>query len=95
MFMGSYDYRGDTAALLEAYDRLVEAMPSDGLMFHACVATDGGIRIYDCCPSQEIFAAFSSSPELRAAMSAAGLPAPTVHQLGEVHVARIHDVFAE
>ena len=95
MFMGTYDFSGDTAELLEAYDRLMDGMPPDGLLFHACVATDDGIRIYDCCPTQEIFAGFSSSPDLLGAMRGAGLPAPTVGQIGEVHVARIHDVFAD
>jgi hypothetical protein len=95
MFMGSYEFSGDAAELLGAYDRLMEGMPPDGLLFHACVATADGIRIYDCCPSQGIFAGVSSSPELLEAIRVAGLPAPTVRQIGEVHVARIHDVFAD
>jgi hypothetical protein len=85
MFLGRYDYDGDPAVLLPAYDSLMAEMPPGQVFFHACVVRDGGITIYDACPDAAVFAAFSSDPDTLAAMAAAGLPAPVVTPLGDVH----------
>ena len=85
MFLGKYDYEGDPVELLAAYDRVMAGMPADSLIFHICIQRDGGITVYDACPSAEVFASFSSSPEVLGAMTAAGLPTPVVTQLGESH----------
>jgi hypothetical protein len=92
MFLGTYEFVGEPDELLAAYDRMMEGMPTEGLPFHACVQVEGGIAIYDCCPTAEVFHAFSQSPELGGAMRAAGLPAPTVTPIGAVHVARSRDL---
>jgi hypothetical protein len=92
MFMGMYEFQGDPDELLVAYDRMMAGLPTDGLSFHACVRREAGIVIYDCCPSEETFRAFSTSEGLLNAMTAAGLPTPAVAELGQVHVARSRDL---
>jgi len=76
---------------VEAYDRLMEQMPPDGLLFHACVRTDAGIVIVDACPDEMTFDRFSSSEQVLAGMEQAGLPRPNVTKLGPVHAARVRD----
>jgi hypothetical protein len=88
MFLGRYDFDGDPDTLLEAYDRMMASMPAEAIGFQICIRRDGGITIYDTCPSAEVFAEFSSSPQTREAMSGAGLPEPVVTPLGEAHAAR-------
>ncbi len=85
MFLGRYDFNGDPDTLLMAYDRMMAAMPADGIGFHICIRREGGITIYDTCLSAEVFAAFSSSPQTLGAMTDAGLPKPVVTPLGEAH----------
>jgi hypothetical protein len=89
MFLGSYDFDGDPAGLLPAYERLLAQYPPDGLDLHVCVIREGGITVYDACPSRADFDGFLASGEFHAAVAAAGLPVPRVSGLGEVHRARI------
>ncbi len=85
MFLGSYRFDGDTDRLVAAYDRLMGGFPPDTILWHTCVRREGGITVYDACPSREVFAQFSTDPAVLGAMAAAGLPAPVVEQLGPVH----------
>ena len=89
MFLGKYECDGDPAVLLPAYDKFVAGFPPGNLMLHVCVVRDGGITIYDACPSQEVFRAFTSDPGLKPAFAAAGLPEPRIEELGEVHNAAV------
>jgi len=77
--LGIYRFRGDTDTLLAAYDRMMAAMPEATPPYvHVCVPDADGIVIYDTCPSEEIFRAFSTSDGLREALDAAGMPQPEV-----------------
>ena len=67
--------------------------PPDAFAFHACVVAEGGITVFDGCPSRADFATFSTGPQFRGAVVAAGLPTPRIEPLGEVHVA-VADVAA-
>ena len=87
MFLSAYHFEGDAAALVEAYDGMRAAFPSDAFAFQACVVTEGGITVFDGCPSRADFATFSTGPEFRALVAASGLPMPRIDPLGEVHVA--------
>ena len=87
MFLSAYHFEGDAAALVEAYDRMRALFPPDALVFHACVVADAGITVFDGCPSRADFATFSTGPQFRGAVAAAGLPTPRIEPLGEVHVA--------
>jgi hypothetical protein len=88
MFLGRYDFEGDPDTLVKAYDRMMAVMPAEAISFHICIRREGGISLYDTCPSAEVFAAFSTSPQTRGAMSDAGLPEPVVTPLGEAHAMR-------
>lgn len=90
MFLGSYTFAGDPAELLPAYDRLAASFPDGSLLWHTCVVRPDGITVYDACPDEAVFAAFSSDPAVLAAMGAAGLPEPVVERLGPVHRVRAH-----
>lgn len=85
MYLGIYRFEGDPDALVEAYDRFIDQVPPGDLLWHACTRDATGITIVDACPSREVFRSFSSSPDVLAAFAAAGLPAPTVSELGDVH----------
>ena len=91
MFIGSYDFGGDSAALLAAYDRFVAEYPPDAIDLHVCVTKPDGITVYDACPSQSVFRSFSQSAEFAAAIARAGLPAPVVAEVGDVYRARIRE----
>lgn len=85
MYLGSYTFTGDPAALTDGYDKLRAGFPPDAILFHAAVVVDNGLLVIDACPSKADFEAFSTSPEFAAALDAAGLPRPVVAQYGEVH----------
>ncbi len=89
MFLGAYHFDGDPEVLLVAYGRLMQRLPPDASDLHVCVERPDGITVFDACPSREIFAGFSSGPDFRAAVDAAGLPAPRVEALGAVRAARL------
>ena len=89
MFLGAYHFDGDTQTLLEGYDRLVAQFPPGVIELNVCVTRDEGMTVFDACPSRDAFLGFSQSPEFIAAVSAAGLPAPRVDPLGDVHAATV------
>ena len=89
MFLGAYHFDGESSRLLPAYRRLLDGYPPDQLDLHICLVRDGGITVYDACPSEDVFTDFSTGAEFAAAVSAAGLPAPRVEPLGEVATARL------
>ncbi|HZU74175.1 MAG TPA: hypothetical protein VE990_15540 [Acidimicrobiales bacterium] len=84
MFLGSYDFDGDPETLLEAYNRLAAGFPPGALQLHVCVTREGGLTVFDGCPSKEVFLQFSAGEMFAAAVAAAGLPTPRVTPLGEV-----------
>lgn len=91
MFLSAYHFDGDPAELAAAHDRLAAQFPSDALDLHVCVQLGGGIVVFDACPSQTDFIAFSQSPEFRNGLVAAGLPEPRIEPLGDVHSAHLRD----
>jgi hypothetical protein len=62
IFLGIYRVTGDPTEMTAAYDRLMSTFPDDQLLVHSCVETDKGLVIYDTCPSQADFRAFSTDP---------------------------------
>jgi hypothetical protein len=74
---------------------MIEGLPTDDLSFHACVRREDGIVTYDCCPSEDVFQAFSTSEGLLNAMRAASLPTPVVAELSQVHAARSRDLITD
>jgi hypothetical protein len=84
MFLSAYRFDGEPPALLAAYRRVLEMIPPGNLHLHACVPQADGLTMFDACPSREVFEAFSSGPQFRQMLQAAGLPAPQITPLGEV-----------
>lgn len=91
MFLTSYTFDGDLTELLPAYDRLQANFGLETLDLHICTSSSTGIVVLDACPSAEVAAAFSSSPEFGAAVAHAGLPTPRVTLLGDVRVAHVRE----
>jgi hypothetical protein len=87
MFLGTYRIEGDATQLTQAYERLLATLPQSGLKLHVCVPDEGGLWIFDTCPTRADFVAFAASTELRDAMKWAGLPPPQVVPVGDVHAA--------
>ena len=87
MYLGIFEFEGDPAELLAAYDTLMASTPNSSIACHLCAVRPGGIVIYDTCPSEDAFRRFSTSAEFQGALRQAGLPGPTV--TGQpVHAAR-------
>ena len=87
MHLGIYEFDGEPAELLAAYDTMMAAMPAGNIAWHLCAVRPGGIVIYDTCPTEEAFVGFSTSPAFHAAFAEAGLPTPRVTGQA-VHAAR-------
>lgn len=85
MYLGIYRFEGKVPDLLAGYDRMMRAVPPAALHLHVCVPGDGGLWVYDACPTREIFERFSGSVEFRALLADSGLPVPQVRPVGDVH----------
>jgi hypothetical protein len=84
MYLGHYAFDGDPDDLTAGYQRMVAAFGSDSLELHVAVRRPDGLDVYDTCPSEEVFAAFTTSAEFGATLAAAGLPLPRVTGCGQV-----------
>ena len=89
MFLGAYHFDGLADELLVAYERLLAMFPPEKLDLHVCVVRDGGLTVYDACPSSAVFASFSAGDDFAGALRTAGLPTPRVEPIGEVHTAQL------
>jgi hypothetical protein len=89
VYLGAYHFDGDRDELLAGYDRLIAQFPPGVIELNVCIAHAGGITVFDACPSSAAFAGFSQSAELLGAVAGAGLPAPRVEPLGDVHAATV------
>jgi hypothetical protein len=89
VFLGAYHFAGDPAELVAAHDRLTAQFPPGIFDLHVCVARDDGIVVFDACPSREVFTDFAQSDGFLTAVADAGLPAPRVEPLGDVHSAEL------
>lgn len=87
MYLGVYEFDGEPAELLAAYDRMMSATANSTLAWHLCAVRPGGIVVYDTCPDEATFRRFSTGPEFLGAVRAAGLPEPRVSGQA-VHAAR-------
>jgi hypothetical protein len=86
MFLSAYHFDGDdSAALAAAHDRLLIAQPPASFTLHLCAVGERGIVVLDTCPNREVFEEFHRSAGFLKAIADAGLPAPRVERLGEVH----------
>ena len=84
VYLGAYHFDGAVDELLLAYHRLLDGMPAGSVELQLCTVTERGLTVIDACPSRAGFEAFSTSQELRTAVTAAGLPQPRIEQIGEL-----------
>jgi hypothetical protein len=91
VFLTAYHFDGDPIELVAAHQRLLEHFPLDTLDLHLCVTTATGIVVFDACPSRAVHDQFSRSPQFLGAVAAAGLPAPRIEPLGDIHLAHLRE----
>ena len=89
MYLGAAYFAGDPGELLPAYQRMLDAFGLEALDVHLCITTDGGLTVFDACPSKEIYEEFTKSETFLGAIAAAGLPEPRVSGLGDIQVAHV------
>ena len=89
LYLGAVHFDGDPGELLPAYHRMLEKFGLDHLDVHMCVTRDGGLTVFDACPTKEIYEEFTTSETFLGAIAAAGLPAPRVSGLGDIQVAHV------
>lgn len=92
MYLAAYHFEGDIDALLAAYHRMMAGFPADAISLHVAVRGREGLTVYDACPDEATFRAFSTSPEFRESLTAAGLPAPHIEPLGETESILVGEV---
>jgi hypothetical protein len=71
-------FKGDPDALLTSYDALLGDFPVGDFWAQLCLRADDGIIVIDTCPTKQIFDAFVSGEQFRAALARHGLPEPEV-----------------
>ena len=82
MFLGAFHFDGRLDEVLPAYERMLAGYPPESLELHICVEREGGITVYDACPSRAVFDQFTASDQFRTAITAAGLPWPRIEPGG-------------
>jgi hypothetical protein len=91
MFLSAYHFDGSPDQLLPAYQRLLDAYPAGSLDLRLCVVGEDGLTVLDSCPSRRVFEEFQQSDGFRRSFKAAGLPAPRIEPLGDIHATHIGD----
>jgi len=89
MYLGALHFDGDPGELLPAYQQMLEKSGLEALDVHLCITSDGGLTVFDACPTQEIYEEFTRSETFLGAIAEAGLPAPRVTGLGDIQVAHV------
>jgi hypothetical protein len=92
MYLGAAYFDGDPGELLPAYHRMLDKFGLEGLEgldVHLCITRDGGLTVFDACPTKEIYEEFTRSETFLGAIAEAGLPVPRVSGLGDVQVAHV------
>ena len=93
LYLGAVHFDGDPGELLPGYHRMLEGLGIDSLDVHLCIIRDDGLTVFDACPGKAVYEEFTKSDTFRGAVAAAGLPAPRIEGLGDVHVAHLsHEV---
>ena len=93
LYLGAMHFDGDPGELLPGYHRMLERFGIDAFDVHLCIVRDDGLTVFDACPGKAVHEEFTKSDTFRDAVAAAGLPAPRIEGLGDVHVAHLsHEV---
>jgi hypothetical protein len=89
LYLGAAHFDGDPGELLPAYRRMLEKFGLGNLDVHLCIISEGGLTVFDACPTREIYEEFTTSETFLGAIAEAGLPAPRVSGLGDIQVAHV------
>ena len=71
MYLGAVHFDGDPRELLPAYGRMLEKFGLETLDVHLCITRDGGLTVFDACPTKEIYEEFTRSETFLGAIAAA------------------------
>jgi hypothetical protein len=90
LVMAVFDFRGDTALLLERYDEVVEqvvAVSSGRPIVHLAVPREYGLMVCDVWDSEDALDRFVKNDDFHRVVAEGGLPEPQiriypVHSLG-------------
>jgi hypothetical protein len=93
MYLARYAFDGDPTGLESGY-RVLAGRLGDAIALQVAVRRRDGFDVYDTCPSEAEFVAFSGSDAFRAALTGAGLPTPRIDGLGEI-AGVVHNVAPE
>ena len=88
LYLGAVFFDGDPDELLPAYQRMLEKFGLETLDVHLCITRDGGLTVFDACPTKQIYE-FTMSETFLGAIADAGLPVPRVSGLGDVQIAHV------
>ena len=61
MYLGAAYFDGDPGELLPAYQRMLEKFGLEALDVHLCITRDGGLTVFDACPTKQIYEEFTRS----------------------------------
>ena len=89
LYLGAMYFDGDPGELLAAHHRLLERFGIDTLDVHLCISRDGGLTVFDACPTRAVFEEFTTSDMFLGAVADAGLPVPRIEGLGDIQVAHL------
>jgi len=89
LYLGAVFFDGDPDELLPAYQRMLEKFGLETLDVHLCITRDGGLTVFDACPTKQIYEEFTRSETFLGAIADAGLPVPRVSGLGDIQVAHV------
>jgi hypothetical protein len=83
VYLARYAFDGDPAELEAGYRSLLANL-GDAIQLQLAVRRRDGIDVYDACPNEAEFVAFTTNAEFRSALTGAGLPAPRIDGLGDI-----------
>jgi hypothetical protein len=90
MHASIWKFTGDPDDLAQRYDALIAELPTNEFIAHLCLRAPDGLVVFDVCPTQAAFEAFSTGPNFREARRRHGIPDPT-----ELHDYPVHDAFVD
>lgn len=90
MHASIWKFTGDPDDLAQRYDALIAELPTNEFIAHLCLRAPDGLVVFDVCPTEAAFEAFSTGPDFREARRRHGIPDPT-----ELHDYPVHDAFVD
>ena len=64
MYLGAAYFDGDPGELLPAYQRMLDKFGLETLDVHLCITRDGGLTVFDACPTKQIYEEFTTERDV-------------------------------